>query len=143
MTRERKSITAKVAIGTGVGLVLGVIAGILIAPKSGKEMRANLGKAGQTALKRTEKQLKSAHEELSKIIAKAQSTAKKVSGRSKENFSSLVEKAKVAKNNVAEIISAVRAGEATDKDLQKALTTAKQAKKHLQDFLKKSEKSSN
>jgi hypothetical protein len=40
----RKKTTKNVAVGAGVGTVIGLAAGVLLAPKSGKELRERLAK---------------------------------------------------------------------------------------------------
>lgn len=127
---------AGVAGAVVVGAVAGYVAGILTAPKSGKETRADLQKAGAQLKKNLEVKLQVVKEELSKLIDEANVKVQQLSDRGKKELDALLVKAKAAQAKSKEVLSAVKSGEASDKDLQKALDQAKQAKSHLASYLK-------
>lgn len=128
--------SAGVAGAVLVGAVAGYVAGILTAPKSGKETRADLQKASAQLKKNLEVKLQVVKEELSKLIEEANVTVQQLSERGKKELDSLLVKAKAAQAKSKEVLGAVKSGEASDKDLQKALDQAKQAKSHLASYLK-------
>jgi len=49
--KERKKSAAKVGIGLAVGSIIGLTAGILLAPKTGKEVRGSLAKKATNAIR--------------------------------------------------------------------------------------------
>jgi gas vesicle protein len=62
--RERRGSFGPVAIGTGLGMALGLIAGLLFAPRTGKETRAELGKTAKEAAVRVKGSVLEAREKL-------------------------------------------------------------------------------
>jgi gas vesicle protein len=127
-----KSVAAAVVVGAAAGYV----AGILTAPKSGKETREDLKKASEKFKKDAALKLQEAKAELSTLIDQANVKVKDLSDKGKKELDELVVKAKAAQAKATEVFSAVKSGEAEDKDLQKALNDAKSAKNHLSGFLK-------
>ena len=132
-----KDTFKKFAIGTTVAAVAGYVAGILTAPKSGKETRADIKKGAQKGWKEAEKELKTLHTELSKLIDQTKTKAGKVSGKAKEEFDTVVSTAKTSKEKAREVLSALHEGSAEDKDLQKAIKDATKAIDHLRSYLAK------
>ena len=53
--RRKRNNGKKVAAGVGAGLIAGAAAGILLAPKSGKETRQDIKEAAGTAVEATKK----------------------------------------------------------------------------------------
>ena len=127
-----KSVAAAVVVGAAAGYV----AGILTAPKSGKETREDLKKASEKFKKDAAAKLQEAKVELSGLIDQANVKVKDLSDKGKKELDELVVKAKAAQAKASEVFSAAKSGEAEDKDLQKALDEAKSAKNHLAGFLK-------
>lgn len=50
-TRERKKAAAKVGAGLALGSIIGLATGILLAPKTGKEVRGNFAKKATDAIR--------------------------------------------------------------------------------------------
>lgn len=135
---SRKDNTVKrIAIGGTVAAVAGYVAGILTAPKSGKETRADIKKNTSENMAQAEKELKKLHTELGKVIDEARINGDKFSAKARNNLSELVDNAKDTKEKVREVISAVHEGDAEDVDLKKAVKQANTALEHLREFLKK------
>ncbi|MDB5170600.1 MAG: hypothetical protein JWO35_294 [Candidatus Saccharibacteria bacterium] len=136
--RERRQETIKkIAIGSTLAAAAGYIAGVMTAPKSGKQTRGDLkAKAGITAMK-AEKDLKKLQAELSRFIDEAKGNSEKLSVKARSEIDDMVEKAKDTKEKAREMISAVREGEADDKDLQNAVNEAREAIDHLRNYIKK------
>nr|MCU0667559.1 hypothetical protein [Patescibacteria group bacterium] len=108
----------------------------LTAPKSGKETRQDIKKASEKFKKDAAAKIQETKEELSELIDQANVKVRELSDKGKKELDELVVKAKAAQAKAAEVFSAVKSGEAEDKDLQKALEGAKTAKNHLAGYLK-------
>ncbi len=129
-----KNVVAAVVIGAAAGY----IAGILTAPKSGKDTREDIKNAADKYKTEAERRLQLLRDELSVLIDDASAKARYYSDRGKKEVAVLVDKAKIAQSKAREVMSAAKSGEAEDKDLDKAIAEASQAKKHLVDYMKKS-----
>jgi gas vesicle protein len=132
-----KNTTKKWAIGTIFAAIAGFTAGILTAPKSGKETRKDIREVTLKSLAETEKQLKNLHDQLSEIIAEAQVKIGSVSAKTKEQFEIALTAAKQAKSKAKALLDATHKGKNQDQDLQKAINDATKALSHLKTFLKK------
>lgn len=132
-----KDSTKKLAVGTMVAAAAGYVAGILTAPKSGKETRQDIKDAAVKARSEADKTLKKLNAELGELIEKGKNKATDVNESAKKQLANLLAQAQLAKEKVRLLISAVHEGDADDKDLQKAIEQAKQAAEHLKIFLAK------
>jgi len=132
-----KNAAKKFAIGTVIAAAAGYIAGILTAPKSGKETRADIKNAAEQGLAEAERQLKKLHTELNSVIAEAKAKAETVKGKAQEELNKAVATAQAVKEKARELLSAVHEGDADDKDLKKAIDEANKAVEHLKSYLKK------
>jgi gas vesicle protein len=128
--------TGKWAAGALLAGAVGYLAGILTAPKSGKETREDIKNAATKAKTEAEKKLKEVHSELNTRINDLKDKGSELSGKAKDEFSELMDKARSAKEKVREVLSSLHDGDAEDPELQKALTDAKTALKHLEKFVK-------
>lgn len=127
----------KLALGAALAAGAGYLAGILTAPKSGKETRKDIKDVAIKSKIEIEKQLKKLNEELKVLIADAEVRVKKVKDKSSEELKKAVDKAKLAKEKAREMLSAIHSGEADDKNLEAALNEIKLAQKNLVKYLKK------
>jgi gas vesicle protein len=125
------------AIGTVIAAAAGYVAGILTAPKSGKETRKDIKDVAVRTYNAAEKQLKTLHTELSQLLEEARKKATVLKGAAQENLEKAIAAAKVAKEKARELLSAVHEGDADDKDLQSAIQEASKAVEHLKNYLKK------
>jgi gas vesicle protein len=130
-------LTKKLAIGAAVAGVAGYIAGILTAPKSGKETRDDIADATQRGITEAEKDLKKLHTELGSLLNEAKEKGGDLTGKTQKELSELLEKAKDTKEKAREMLSAIHEGGAEDKDLRKAISDANKAVDHIKDYLKK------
>lgn len=126
-----------VAIGSLFAGAAGYIAGILTAPKSGKDTRDDIKNAAINSRKEAEAELKKLHTELNKVIDEAKARSKKASNKSNEELKELVEKTQDSKEKVREVLSAIHEGDAEDDDLKRAISSATIALEHLKDYLQK------
>lgn len=132
-----KDTAKKFAIGAMIAAVAGYIAGILTAPKSGKETRQDIKDTASKGMAEAEKQLKALHSELNKLIDETKDKAATLSGKTRDELQSLIEKARDSKEKAREMLSALHEGDAEDKDLKKAINDATKAIEHLRDYLSK------
>jgi gas vesicle protein len=133
MTKRRGNL----ALGGLLLAALGYLAGILTAPKSGKDTRKDIQRTALKAKTLTEKELKTVHSELNDLIEKAKLSTKKVSSAVKLNLDDAIIAAQDAREKVREILSAFHEGEPEDKDLKRAMKEAKNAIDHLKKYVVK------
>lgn len=135
---KRKKVTGKaVAAGAIIAAGAGYLAGILTAPKSGKETRKDIAKGASKARADGERQLKKLHSELGDLLKETEEATKKARIKVSDELNDATKKAKIAKEKAREILTALHDGDADDPNLQAVLEEVKQAKKNLVKFLKK------
>ncbi|HSX07838.1 MAG TPA: YtxH domain-containing protein [Candidatus Saccharimonadales bacterium] len=127
----------KLAIGAAVAAVGGYVAGILTAPKSGKETREDIKRAASEQINEAEKRLKMLHTQLNDLLDQAKTQAADLTGRARREYESVVEKTQEAKDHARELLSNLHEDVAEDKELQQAIKDADKAIDHLKTFLKK------
>ena len=127
----------RLMIGTGIAAAAGYVAGLLTAPKSGKQTRKELQKATNAGLKSAEQDLKKLHTELGDMLNDSKKAGNDLNKKAQSELNDVVNSAKDAKEKVRELISAIHEGGADDKDLKKAIKDARAAVEHLRDYLKK------
>lgn len=125
------------AIGTVMVAAAGYVAGLLTAPKSGRETRKDIKTAAQKAKSDAEHKLKKAHSELTVLLDEATAIALKSKDKATTEFEKVRVQAEKIRQKSRELLSAVHEGEAEDKDLQKAIDEVKQASAHLKNYLEK------
>jgi gas vesicle protein len=133
-----KGSMKKFAVGAILAAAAGYVAGLLTAPKSGKETREDIASTTKNAVNAAEKELKVLHTELSKLLDEARERGGELKGVAQENMDKAMAAAKVAKEKARELLSAIHEGDADDKDLKKAIDDAQKAVTHLKTYLKKS-----
>ena len=130
--------TAKrLAIGAAVAGAAGFVAGILSAPKSGKETRQELRKATGKNASDVENQLHILQNELGDLVTEAKGRGDDLGSKAQKELRKLVDGARDTKDKAATVLSAVQKGKASDKDLNKAIADAKHTIDHIKDYLKK------
>ena len=125
------------AIGTVFAAAAGFVAGILTAPKSGKETRQDIADASHHAVTEAEKTLKHLHSELLTQFEIATTRADELKGQASKRAHDIATTAEDAKLKAQEALDAFRNGKSDDADLQKAIKEAEKAIKHVREFLKK------
>ena len=127
----------KWAVGAIIAAIAGFIAGILTAPKSGKETREDIKDTANRVVSEAEKQLKKIHSEMNVVIDDAKELMQGKTGKTKEDIMGAVASAKEKQVKVKELLSALRDGGASDDpELAKSLKDAKSALDHLRKFVK-------
>jgi gas vesicle protein len=125
------------AVGAAIGAVAGVVTGILFAPKSGKETRQDIKDTAEKMKVKFEVEAKKLQLEIAEQIDKAEAMFKEKSNLATDKAKELVEKAKHEKDLLTALALSVKDGKADDKDLNKAIKKAKEAKDALATYLKK------
>jgi len=125
------------AIGTAVAAVAGYVAGVLTAPKSGKQTREDLKTNASKGIVEAEKELKKLHTELAGLLDESKKKKDDLGDSASQELNSLVEKAKDTKEKARTLLSAIHEGDAQDKDLKKAIADANKAIDHIKTYLKK------
>lgn len=123
--------------GTMLAGIAGYLVGILTAPKSGHETRAEMARMGSQGMAEAEKQLKKLHTDLTQLLEAAQSMAREHGGKARGELEQLVAASQAAKQKARELLSAIHEGDADDQDLEAAIKAAKAAAKHLRAYLKR------
>lgn len=126
----------KLAIGTIIAAVTGYIAGILTAPKSGKETRNDISNKASDIKEGATEQLQQLHDDLSSLLNSAKTQTIALSAQAREEFNEAVVHAKDAQNKASHVLGAIKKGQADDPQLNKAIKQAKQAQKNLGKYLK-------
>lgn len=124
-----------VAFGAAIAAGIGYVAGILTAPKSGKETRKDIEREAKKAKSEAEKKLKELHSELDKMITVGKRKAKTAKAGAKKELDQALEKAAVAKHKAREMLSAFHEGETEDKELKQAINDVNKALAHLKKYL--------
>ena len=138
-TAKKKSegTVKRFAIGAALTALAGYIAGILTAPKSGKETREDVKNAAVETYTTAEKELKKLHTELNDVIAEGVDRLGGLRGKSEKSLDEAVTKGKQAKEKAREILSGLHDGDVEDQDLKKAIAEATKAVENLRNYLKK------
>ena len=129
--------TKNVTIGALAGAFAGFVAGILLAPKSGKETRTDIKNGAQKAIHISEQKLKLAQAELVKLVSTAEQQLKDAGSAAKKEAKDAVTAAKKSRDQAADVLSAVRYGTSTDSDLDEAVKSVVAAAASLKSYIKK------
>jgi gas vesicle protein len=124
------------AAGAAIAGVAGYVAGLLTAPKSGKETRDDIKETAARSMGEAEKDLKKLHTELDKLLTEARIQGEKISGKTKTELEDLLAKAKDTKEKAREMLSAIHEGDAEDVELKKAIKDANDAVDHIKKYFK-------
>ena len=126
----------RIALGALIAGAAGYITGILTAPKSGKETREEISDTAVGVKDDTVQQLQNLQNDLDNLIKDAKDRTLNLGAKAREDFNEAVIRAKDAKNKSGMVLKGLRAGQADDPDLNRAIKQAKQAKKNLGKFFK-------
>lgn len=122
------------ALITGIG---GYLVGILTAPKSGKETRADIADKAEDIKNDTRVELENLQDDLRELLARAKDKTVQLSFYTRRGFDRAVLRAKDASDKSKEILKAAKTGESEDPQLSRAVKQARQAKANLSKYLKK------
>ena len=134
---QRRNLAKALAIGAVVSAVAGYLAGILTAPKSGKETRKDIRTKAEESYAVAEKELKKLHTELTDVMNEVTDRITVFKGKREKDVDEALNQGRVVKQKAREVLSTLHDGEADDEDLKRAIKDATNAIEHLRDFLKK------
>lgn len=134
MTKDNK--TGKLAVGALIGGLVGYVTGIMTAPKSGKQTREDIVGKAESVKEGAEGQLQDVLDELNGTIDKVKAKSLALSSKARTEYDETLVKAKDAQNKASQVLKAVKAGEASDPELNKAVKQARLAAKNLAKYLK-------
>lgn len=132
--------TKRFAIGALVAGGIGYLAGILTAPKSGKETRQDVKNVALKAKMEAEKELKKLYSEVTEQIDKAKELGKKLSNEHKKDLEKVMSAAVNAKVKIKQVLTNIHDGDVEDKDLKRALKDVNDAVNSLKSFVTKNTK---
>ncbi|MGH7142446.1 MAG: YtxH domain-containing protein [Candidatus Saccharimonadales bacterium] len=127
----------KFAVWTSVAAVGGYLAGILTAPKTGRETRQNIEDTADKSLSEGEAQLKRALTELSELLDDTKARGTAMGSKAQMELDELTTRAKMTQEKARAVLSALREGESPNKDLHAAVRDANLALNHLRTYLKR------
>ncbi len=106
----------KFGLGILIGAAAGVVAGLLTAPKSGKETRKDIKNKATELKGAAERKLKDAHTELGKLSDQAMKMASELKGKAGDELSDLSQKAEALKVQVKTAITSIKSGDDDNDD---------------------------
>lgn len=134
--KKNKHTGGKFMLGAALAAGVGYLAGILTAPKSGKETRQDIEDKVVRTKEEAEKKLNELNSDLGELVEKAKNKSGELSDKAKAELKDAVAAAKDAQSKASTLIAALRKGEAEDPELNKAIKQASQAKQNLIKFFK-------
>ena len=134
--KKQQHTARKIAVGSAVAGIAGYLAGVLTAPKSGKDTRTDIAHKAGDVKDTAEEQLLDLNDELKSLIKDTKAKTIVLSSTARAELNEAVIRAKDAQNKTAQVLKAVKNGEASDPDLNKAVKQARQAVKNLGKFFK-------
>lgn len=136
MSDKKSETVKKVAIGSAIAGAVGYLAGILSAPKSGKQTRQDIADKASEVKGSAEDELQELNDELKDMIKKAKDKTISLGSTARAEYNETLIKAKDAQNKAGEVLKAVKDGGAANPELDKAVRQARQAAKNLGKYLK-------
>jgi len=136
MLRKKSHTKRNVAIGATAAGIAGYLAGILTAPKSGKETRKDLSSKASDVKDVAEAQLAKLASELSDALKAAKAKSGSLSAKARDELNDAMVKAKDAQNKASQVLKAFKDGEADNAELNRAVKQSQQALNNLKRYLK-------
>jgi gas vesicle protein len=127
----------KFAVTTVVAAGVGYVAGVLTAPKSGKETRRDIHDKAVETKEELAKKLDEVSTDLGEVIEKGKTRVKNLEAGAKTELEKAVNTAVLAKDKARDMVAAVKRGEAEDKDLKKAVKDVHSAIDNLKKYIQK------
>jgi gas vesicle protein len=103
-----KNTGKRFAAWTALAAAAGYIAGVLTAPKAGKDARQDIKDTAAKGVAEAEKQLQNVQDELKGLLDDASHQGDKLSKKAKQELEDIAAKAGDAKDKTAEVLTALR-----------------------------------
>jgi len=113
------------------GAIIGFVAGILSAPKSGKETRGDIQEAASGAAAQMDDKLKLLYKALSKNVKELDARAKKVTGKSKKELQNLRKRAVAVRKKIKMVLSDLHDGLVDSEDVEQVVREAEATKRKI------------
>lgn len=133
MTSSPKKKFMIFALITGI---FGFLAGILTAPKSGKETRKDISKKAVEIKAESIEKLSSVEAELADLVKRLKGQTNSLNAKARAEFNEASIRARDAQNKSKTVLKAIKTGKAENSDLDEALGQSKAAIKSLKKYLK-------
>lgn len=128
---------SRFAVATVVAAAAGYVAGILTAPKSGKETRQDIHDKAVETKEEAIKRLDTLSSELGSAISSGKAKVKELESSARGELEKAVSAAVVAKDKARDVLTAIKSGEAEDKDLKNAVKDVHKAIDNLKKYIDK------
>lgn len=125
------------ALSTFVAAVAGYVAGLLTAPKSGRETRDDIKLTAKKNIIDAENEVKKIHDDITSLVTESKKRKSDLSDKASNELNGLIEMAKDSKEKAHTLLTAAHNGDVKDKDLNKAIAEAHKAIKHVRTYLRK------
>lgn len=133
--------SSKFALGALIAAGAGYVAGVLTAPKSGKETRQDIKVATKKAKLTAEKKLQELNGEISDLVAKANAKKVKLQDTAKKDVDVAVDYANKVKAKINAFVKTLKTEKESDQsEIDKVVDEAKQAFDRLKKSLEQHEK---
>lgn len=116
--------------------IFGYLAGILTAPKSGKETRKDIADKAGEIKESGLVELRAIEAELVTLMKATQDKAGQLTSRARAEYNEALIRAKDAQNKSKAVLQAVKSGSADNEDLDVAVKQSREAVKNLKKFIK-------
>jgi gas vesicle protein len=133
MKKPYKNIVKTAALGAGIGY----LAGLLTAKQSGKQTRKDIINSSKEAKAKAEATVNDLYDELAKTIKQAEAKIDQGKLSVQHNLSVAAVQAKRVRLQTKEILTAIKNGDADDKNLHDSIENTKAALKNLKSYLNK------
>lgn len=120
-----------------VGIIAGFVAGVLLAPKSGKETRQDIADRAKRVAEKAQANLHAVQEELGDKLHQAEEQAKKLGKKISAEAKQSLEMAKKTQKQTLSVLQAIKQGQSKDEDLDIAIKNAQAALDSLKKYFQK------
>ena len=133
MNKESKNVAA----GITIGAVLGFVAGLLLAPKSGKQTRQDITDHMKKIADQAEARLHAIQTELSERVDQAEEQVKKLGKKISSEAKESLAQAKKSREQAQQALVAFKNGQSSNEDLDMAVKNAHAALAGLKSYFQK------
>ena len=134
---KAKNSFKKTAAAAALVGVAGYVAGLLTAPKAGKETRADIRRSLPANKQDALEKAKLLYNEMDELLSNARDEHDNLTAKALTHLNVALDKAKSGRDKLEVVIESVKAGEGSDRDLNKAIKEAEKAVVHFKKFMLK------
>ena len=134
---KAKNSFKKTAVTAALVGVAGYVAGLLTAPKAGKETRADIRRSLPDNKQAALDKAKLLYDEMDELLSNVRDERDDLSAKALTHLNSALKKAKSGRDKLEVVIKSVKDGESSDSELNKAIKEAEKAVVHFKKFMLK------